>query len=83
MKNALANEVSNDLVDEIIEELPLDERVQIAYLNEDDIEILKLGTTKQIICIRDNGDLEDLNNVLVEVWNRLRDTHRLRLVKNG
>ena len=81
MKNALADKILNDFVDEIIEELPLEERVQIAYLNEDDVEILKLGIGRNIWDVREGGDPEELNNVLVEVWRRLRDTHRLRVVK--
>ena len=90
------------VVDEIIAELTLAERVAAADLEENEFRVLELILGKYIRhkldqvdyvvntelmrdCLKKSG--ESLNEVdaapiiLKELWNRLRETHRLRVVK--
>jgi hypothetical protein len=93
----------DEVVNEIIAEMPLDDRVRVANLDEDGIAVAQLALGKYLRYLIDNQS-EDLNEkllrdcikqsgnekldedeaalyILKELWNRLRDTHRLRAVK--
>ena len=90
------------VVEEIIAELTLAERVSTADLDENEFRVLELimgkfirykldqkdvAVNKELVkdCLAKSG--ESLNEVdaatvmLKELWNRLRETHRLRAVK--
>jgi hypothetical protein len=91
------------IVNEIISELPLDDRVRAANLDENGLVKLQLGLGKylwylienqtEIVneklmadCIKQSGnetldEAEAANYILKEIWSRLRETHRLRVVK--
>ena len=91
------------IVKEIIAELPLDDRVRTANLDEDGLVVLQLGLGKylrhlidnqnEIVneklmadCIKQSGNVtldeaEAASYILKEIWNRLRETHKLRVVK--
>ena len=92
----------DQVVDEIIADLTLAEKVGTADLNEDEFRVLELALGKYIRhkldqvdfgvntelmkdCLAKSG--ESLNEVdaatviLKELCNRLRETHRLRVVK--
>ena len=90
------------VVDEIIAELTLAERVGTTDLDEDEFRVLELTLGKFIRYKLEHLDFgvntelmkdclerseESLNEVdaatviLREIWNRLRETHRLRAVK--
>ena len=91
------------IVNEVISELPLDDRVRAANLDEDGLVVLQLGLGKylwylienqtEIVneklmadCIKQSGnetldETEVATYILKELWNRLRETHRLRAVK--
>ena len=100
-KNRLTT--AEQVVDEIIAEMPLDDRVKTANLDEDGIATLQLALGKYLRYLIDNQS-EDVNKkllkdcikqsgnetldeaeaalyILKELWNRLRETHRLRAVK--
>ena len=91
------------VVEDIIAEMSLDDRVRTANLDEDGLLILQLGLGKYLRYLIDNQS-EDVNKkllkdcikqsgnetldedeaalyILKELWNRLRETHRLRAVK--
>jgi hypothetical protein len=93
----------DEVVNEIIAEMPLDDRVRVANLDEDGIAVAQLALGKYLRYLIDNQS-EDLNEkllrdcikqsgnekldedeaalyILKELWNRLRDTYRLRAVK--
>ena len=93
----------DQVIDEIIAEMPLGDRVRTANLDEDGLLILQLGLGKYLRYLIDNQS-EDVNEklmkdcikqsgnetldedeaalyILKELWNRLRETHRLRAVK--
>ena len=92
----------DSVVDEIIADLTLEERVAAADLDEDEFRVLELTMGKLIRYKLDQVDFgvktelmkdclakagEPLNEVdaatviIKELWNRLRETHRLRAVK--
>ena len=93
----------DQIVNEIISELPLDDRVRTANLDEDELVVLQLGLGKtlwhlienqtEIVneklmadCIKQSGnerldEVEAAYYILKEIWSRLRETHRLRVVK--
>ena len=93
----------DQIVNEIIAEMPLDDRVRTANLDEDGLAVLQLALGKYLRYLIDNQS-EDVNKKLLkdcinqsgnetldeaeaasyllkEIWNRLQETHRLRVVK--
>ena len=93
----------DEVIDDIIAEMPLDDRVRIANLDENGIAVAQLALGKYLRYLIDNQS-EDVNEkllkdcikhsgnetldedeavlyILKELWNRLRETHRLRAVK--
>jgi hypothetical protein len=91
------------VIDDIIAEMPLDDRVRTANLDEDGVLVLQLalgkylryllnnqseGVNKKLLkdCIKHSGNqtldkAEAPLYILKELWNRLQETHRLRVVK--
>ena len=91
------------VIDDMITEMPLDDRVRTANLDEDGLLVLQLALGKYLQhllknqseevntelfkdCIKQSGHLtlnrtEAASYILRELWERLRDTHRLRAVK--
>ena len=91
------------VVEDIITEMPLDDRVRTANLDEDGVLVLQLALGKYLRSLLENQS-EDVNKklfkdcvkhsgnqsldeaeaplyILKELWNRLQETHRLRVVK--
>ena len=96
------NNTVDQVVDELIEDLTLAERVGTADLGENEFRVLELTMGKLIRyrleqkdvdvnkelmkdCIAKSGksldEVDAATVILKEVWNRLRETHRLRVVK--
>ena len=89
------------VVEDIIAEMPLDDRVRTANLDEDGLLVLQLGLGKYLRhlinnqsedvnkklledCIKHSGNetldkAEAASYILKELWNRLQETHRLRV----
>ena len=82
MKEPSQIDVINQFVDEIISELPLKERTGIANMNEEDVEVLQrvfdLYVRRKIGSETEDDEYSDIMN---ELWERLKETHRLRIVK--
>jgi hypothetical protein len=68
------------IVDEIISEMPLKERVALANMKMEDVETLQSVFN---LYFRDRIESEDTEheNIMNKIWNRLRETHKLRVVK--
>ena len=68
------------IVDEIISEMPLKERVSLANMKREDVEVLQSVFD---LYVRDKIESEDIENenIMNKIWNRLRETHSLRVVK--
>ena len=69
-----------EIVDEIISKMPLEERVSLANMKEKDIEVLQ-GVFDLYIRSKVDPEDEEYENIMHELWNRVRETHRLRVVK--
>jgi len=67
-------------VDEIISEMPLKERVSLANMEREDVKVLQSVFD---LYIRDRIESEDMEceNIMNKILNRIRETHRLRVVK--
>jgi hypothetical protein len=96
-------DTANAVVEDIIAEMPLDDRVKVANLDEDGLIVLQLGlgrylrylidkqsaTVKEKVmadCIKQSenealDEAEAASYILKEIWNQLRQTHRLRVLK--
>ena len=68
------------IADEIISKMPLKERVSLTNMKREDIEVLQ---TVFDLYVRDKIESEDMEyeNIMNKIWNRLQETHRLRVVK--
>jgi hypothetical protein len=73
---------ADEIIEEIICELPLRERVAIANMNKEDIEILKNVFDKYV---RGKTDIEvddsEYTDMINNLWSKLQKTHRLRVIK--
>jgi len=72
----------NKIVDEIISELSLQDRVSMTDMNKEDVAILQ-SVFERYIRSKLGSEFEDeeFNNIMHELWSRLRETYRLRIVK--
>lgn len=70
----------DQIVDEIISQLPLKERVSLANMKKKDVEVLQSVFD---LYIRSKIDAEDMEyeNIMNELWKRIRETHLMRVVK--
>ena len=73
---------ADEIIEEIIYELPLKERVAIANMNKEDVELLKNIFNKYIKGKTDTEvDDSEYTNIMNNLWEKLRQTHKLREVK--
>ena len=79
MKELLPDNVSQ-IVDEILSEMPLEERVSLANMKQKDVEALQ-GVFDLYIRSKVDPEDEDYENIMHELWKRVRETHLLRVVK--
>jgi len=70
----------SQIVDEIISQMPLEERVSLANMKKKDVEILQ-GIFDLYIRNKIDPEDEDYENIMHELWKRVRETHLLRVVK--
>ena len=68
------------IVDEILSEMPLEDKVSLANMDKEDVEVLQ-GVFDLYIRSKIDPEDEDYENIMHELWNRVRETHRLRVVK--
>ena len=69
-----------EIVDEILSEMPLEERVSLANMKKKDVEVLQ-GVFDLYIRSKIDPDDEECENIMHELWKRVRETHLLRVVK--
>lgn len=75
-----SKETIAQIVDEIKSEMPLEERVSLANMQEKDVGVLQ-GVFDLYMQSKVDPDDEDNENIKHELWKRLNETHRLRVVK--
>ncbi len=73
---------ADEIVKEIISELPLKERVALANMNKEDIEILKNIFNKYFRGKTDTeADDSEYTDMMNSLWSKLQKTHKLRVIK--
>jgi len=70
------------IVDEIINELTLQDRVSMTHMDKEDAEILQ-SIFELYIRRKIGSEFEDeeFSNIMDQLLKRLRDTHKIRVVK--
>jgi hypothetical protein len=68
------------IVDEILAEMPLEEKVSLANMKQKEVKVLQ-GVFDLYIRNRSDPEDEDYEDIMNELWKRVRKTHRLRVVK--
>jgi hypothetical protein len=89
--NQASNNISKtvaEIVDQVIDDLSLEDRVTMANLEDDQIEFInKLianyiqGKLNERSIKQKETDLTESEAIVKEVWQRLKETHKLRVVK--
>ena len=68
------------IVDEILSEMSLEDRVYLANMEKKDVDVLQ-GVYDLYIRNKVDPDDDEYENIMHELWERLKKTHRLRVVK--
>jgi hypothetical protein len=68
------------IVDEIISQMPLEERIYLANVKQKDVEVLQ-GVFDLYIRSKVDADDEDYEHIMLELWKRVQETQLLRVVK--
>ena len=72
----------DEIIEEIISELPLKERVAIANMNKEHVEMLKNVFNKYVRGKTDTEvDDSEYTNIMNKLWEKLQKTYKLRVVK--
>jgi len=69
-----------EIVDEILSEMPLEERVSLANMKKKEVKVLQ-GVFDLFIRSKVDPEDEKYENIMHELWNRVRETHLMRIVK--
>jgi len=73
---------ADEIIEEIISELPLKERVEIANMKKERLEMLKSIFNKHVRGKSDTeADDSEYTNMMNKLWSKLQKTHRLRVIK--
>ena len=80
MKKPFLIDTLYQIVDEIISEMPLKERVSLANMKREDIEVLQ-SVFDLYIRSKVDPDDEEFENIMHELWKRVREAYLLRVVK--
>jgi len=68
----------DEMVDDLLANFPLKEQVLIANMDEIDIVVLQKALGRYLKALAGEGIEEDL--VIMRMWERLRQTHTIRVV---
>lgn len=79
--NRLADDQLQAIVDDIIEVLPLRDLVSVANMDQTDVQIIQQVAQVYLRRKLDLEDGEEIGQIMDALWQRLKETHRLRAVK--
>ena len=79
MRKSPQNNISQ-IIDEILAEMSLEDRFSLANIEEEDVDVLQ-GIFDLYIRRKIDPEDEEYENIMQELWNKVRETHRLRVVK--
>ena len=81
-------ELVTEIADHVINELSFEDRVRIAKLKDDEIAIINTLMTDYIqsklhewSIQHEEPDLTKPETIIKEIWKRLRETHKLKIVE--
>jgi hypothetical protein len=87
-ENIDLSETVDEIVGQVIDDLSLKDRLTIANLGKDQLEFINIlmvdyiqDKLKERSVKHEEMDLTEPETIVREVWNRLRETHTLRVVK--
>ena len=69
------------VIDDIIEVLPLRDLVSVANMDQTDVQIIQQVAQAYLRRKLDLEDGEEIGQIMDALWQRLKETHRLRAVK--
>lgn len=81
MKKQPPKDIMDKIVDEILSEMPLREQLSIANMSERTAEILQQDFALYIRTNIDESGNVEFSSIMKELWKRLRENHRLRIVR--
>ena len=81
MKERFQTNDIDQIVDEIISELPLGEKVSMANMDEEAIKILQSVFDLYIKSKIGSEHEEEYTVIMKALWERLQETHKLRAIK--
>jgi len=71
----------DQIVEKIISELPLGEKVSMANMNKEAVEILQSVFDLYIKSKIGSESEEEYTVIMKALWDRLQETHKLRVIK--
>ena len=74
------HDIISQIVDEILSEMPLEEKMSLANMEKKEVKVLQ-GVFDLYIRSRVDPEDEEYARIMNEIWMKLRETHRLRIVK--
>jgi hypothetical protein len=83
MTNQSSKDTMNQIIDEILSEMPLKEQVSIANMSESSAEALQQVFGLYIRSRADDSEDVEFQSIMKELWKRLRATHRFRIVRQN
>lgn len=75
----LSKEEVQGFVDDLLEELPLRELVAFANMDQIGMEVLQEAAKRYVY--QEIGETEDFQKIIEALWKRVKETHRLKMVK--
>ena len=75
-----SHDIISQIVDEMLSEMPLEEKVSLANMEAKEVKVLQ-GVFDLYIRNKIGPEDEEYRDIMYELWNRVRETHRLRVVK--
>jgi hypothetical protein len=80
--------IVDEIVNQVIDDLSLEDRVTMANLEDDEIEFINKLIAEYIqsklnerSVDQEETDLTEPEAIVRQIWNRLRETHKLKVVK--
>jgi hypothetical protein len=80
MSRLSADEIQ-EIIDDIIETIPLRDLVSLANLDEAAVKILQQALG--LYLRRHHADEKEIPEIMEALWQRVKETHRLRVVGDG
>jgi hypothetical protein len=75
-----SHNITSQIVDEILSEMPLEEKVSLANMEAKEVKVLQ-GIFDLYNRSKVDPENEEYENIMLELWKRVRETHLLRVVK--